>query len=111
MAKVSIERQALIDKFFQIIRKLSRNRTTIDIVEVMNFFNLISETANFTPPTVEFMTILKNYRPLLYQEYKLSLIPKTRMHSLAYTEFDLGQAIINLGITDVHQLRRMVKGE
>jgi hypothetical protein len=105
---VEFDRKALIDKFFAMIRKL--NHSNNDILEVRKFFESLSEVRSYIPPTVEFMTVLKTYRPKLYHEFKTSLIPNSRMHMLASTSFDIGKALLNLGITDKEQLQKAVKG-
>lgn len=102
------ERRILIDKYFAMLRKL--NKTNEDIIEVRKFFEQMSEVRTFVPPTVEFMTVLKNYKPKLFQEFKASLVPNSRMQMLATIHFDIGQALINLGITDQTQLYQALKG-
>jgi hypothetical protein len=105
---VELDRKALIDKYFAMIRKL--NHSNNDILEVRKFFEGLSEVRSYVPPTVEFMTVLKTYRPKLFHEFKTSLIPNSRMHMLAGTTFDIGKALISLGITDKEQLQKAVKG-
>lgn len=98
----------MIDEFFAMIRRL--NRTGIDILEIKKFFGLISEIRHIVPPTVEFMTVLKVYRPVLFHEFRRSLVPSTGMWFLANVNMDVGHALINLGITDEVQLRILIKG-
>jgi hypothetical protein len=103
-----LDRQDIINKFFAMIRRL--NRTNNDILEVRDFFWTVSEIRSFTPPTVELMTVLKTYRPVLFHEFKSSLIPHSSMSLLANVHIDVGQALINLGITDEEQLFAYIKG-
>ncbi|MFC0214967.1 hypothetical protein ACFFK0_21385 [Paenibacillus chartarius] len=105
---MELDRKTLIDKYFAMIRKL--NGSGNDILEVRKFFELLSEIRTYVPPTVEFMIVLKTYRPVLFGEFRSSLLPHSRMHMLASTNFDIGQAIINLGITDQEQLYQAIKG-
>lgn len=105
---MNMDRQELINKFFAMIRRL--NRTGSDIIEVRDFFWLVSEIRNFVPPTVEFMTVLKVYRPVLFHEFKTSLVPNSSMSLLANVNTDVGEALISLGITDEDQLLRVIKG-
>ncbi|MNI03842.1 hypothetical protein D3C73_567530 [compost metagenome] len=105
---MSLDRNDIIVQFFAMIRRL--NRTGSDILEVRDFFWLVSEIRAFTPPTVEFMTVLKTYRPVLYHEFKTSLVPNSSMCLLANVHIDVGMALINLGITDEEQLYACIKG-
>ncbi|KIL41492.1 hypothetical protein SD70_06300 [Gordoniibacillus kamchatkensis] len=105
---MEIDRHALIAKFFAVLRNLNHSKD--DILEVRKFFELLSEVRTYVPPTVEFMTVLKTYRPKLFQEFKTSLIPNSRMQMLATINFHIGQALINLGITDQAQLQQAIKG-
>ncbi|TXK85807.1 hypothetical protein [Paenibacillus sp. N3.4] len=103
-----LTREDLIDHFFAMIRKF--DRTGIDLFEVKSFFNKVSEVRLFTPPTVEFMTVLKTYRSILFHEFKRSLVPSTSMWFIANVSMDVGEALVSLGITDVDHLERCVKG-
>ncbi|MDD9272206.1 hypothetical protein ACFPES_34830 [Paenibacillus sp. GCM10023248] len=103
------ERQALIDEFFVMIRKL--NRTGADIIHVREFFWKASEIRGFIPPTVEFMTVLKAYNAVLFHEFRKSLVPNTSMHILANVNMEAGEALISLGITSLEQLQLAVKGK
>jgi hypothetical protein len=94
------DRQKLIDVFFEMIRNL--NRTAID--------SIVSKSPMLTPPTVEFMTVLRTYRTGLFNEFKRSLVPSSSMWFLANVNMDVGQALVSLGITDAEHLRRSVKG-
>jgi hypothetical protein len=101
-------RNELVDKFFSMIREL--NGTAVDSLKIRDFFGLVSEVRDFVPPTIEFMTVLKAYRPILFIKFRKSLIPRTRMWYLASIHFDVGQALVNLEITSEEQLHRLVKG-
>lgn len=103
------ERQALVDEFFAMIRKL--NRTGADIIHVRDFFWKSSEMRAFVPPTVEFMTVLKTYNAVLFHEFRKSLVPNTSMNILANVHMDAGEALISLGITSLEQLEMAVKGK
>jgi hypothetical protein len=102
------DRQELIDVFFEMIRNL--NRTAIDVSSVKSFFTVVSMSRVLTPPTVEFMTVLKTYRTGLFNEFKRSLDPSSSMSFLANVNMDVGEALVSLGITDLEDLRRSVKG-
>jgi hypothetical protein len=102
------DRQKLIDVFFEMIRNL--NRTAIDSSAVKSFFTIVSKSPMLTPPTVEFMTVLRTYRTGLFNEFKRSLVPSSSMWFLANVNMDVGQALVSLGITDAEHLRRSVKG-
>jgi hypothetical protein len=106
---VVIDRNELVDEFFSMIREL--NGTTADGLKIRDFFRLVSEVRDFIPPTIEFMTVLKTYRPVLFIKFRKSLIPRTRMWYLANIHFDVGQALVNLEITSEEQLHRLVKGD
>ncbi|NEW08964.1 hypothetical protein GK047_23500 [Paenibacillus sp. SYP-B3998] len=90
------------------IRKL--DRTGIDIHEVKTFFGIVSGIRTFTPPTVEFMSVLKTYRTALFSEYKRSLIPSTSMWFISNVTMDVGDALVSLGIRDVEHLEQCIKG-
>lgn len=102
------DRQALVDEFFAMIRKL--NRTGSDIMHVREFFWRSSEIRAFVPPTVEFMTVLRTYNGVLYHEFRKSLVPHTSMHILANVHMEAGEALISLGITSLEELELAVKG-
>lgn len=102
------ERQALVDDFFAMIRKL--NRTGADIIHVRDFFWKASEVRGFIPPTVEFMTVLKTYNAVLFHQFRKSLVPNTSMHILANVNMEAGEALISLGITSLEELQLAVKG-
>ncbi|WP_173193986.1 hypothetical protein [Paenibacillus alginolyticus] len=102
-------KEELINDFFKMIRNFDGTR--IDILEIRKYFGLISEIRNITPPTVEFMTVLKAYRPILFHEFRKSLVPSTAMWFLANVNMAVGDALVSLGITDVEHLQRLVKGE
>ncbi|MGG1553843.1 hypothetical protein [Paenibacillus ferrarius] len=102
------DRQVLVDEFFAMIRKL--NRTGSDIMYVRDFFWKSSEIRGFIPPTVELMTVLKAYSPVVFHEFRKSLVPQSSMHILASVHMETGEALINLGITSVEQLELAVKG-
>ncbi|MBP1990342.1 hypothetical protein [Paenibacillus eucommiae] len=108
MTSMAITRPELVDQYFSMIRKL--NQTQIDIMEIKAFFASVAEIKTFTPPTVEFMAVLKIYRPGLFHEFRKSLVPSTSMWFLANVSIDVGQAILSLGIHNEEQLQRMVKG-
>jgi hypothetical protein len=101
-------KQSLIVEFFTVIRKL--NRTGTDILEIRSFFNIVSGIRDFVPNTVEFMAVLKTYRPALFHEFKRSLVQSTSMWFLANVNMDVGQALLSLGITDEEQLQHLIKG-
>lgn len=107
--RVSMERQALIDDFFVMIRKL--NKTGADIIHVRDFFWRSSGKRGFVTPTVEFMTVLKTYNIVLFHEFRKSLVPNTSMHILANVHMEAGEALISLGITSLEQLQLAVKGK
>ncbi|OCT14807.1 hypothetical protein A8709_11600 [Paenibacillus pectinilyticus] len=102
------DRQALVDEFFAMIRKL--NRTGSDIMYVRDFFWRSSETRGFVTPTVEFLTVLKTYNAVLFHEFRKSLVPNTSMHILANVHMEAGDALISLGITNLEELELAVKG-
>jgi hypothetical protein len=106
---VNRDNQDLNRQFFAMIRNLKGWGN--DIIEVRKFFEIVSGIKGYTPPTVEYMTILKNYKPLLFYEFKNSLVPNTSMHMLAIVHFNLGEAIISLGITSEDELRNALKGK
>lgn len=106
---MSMERQALIDDFFVMIRKL--NKTGADIIHVRDFFWKSSGKRGFVTPTVEFMTVLKTYNVVLFHEFRKSLVPNTSMHILANVHMEAGEALISLGITSLEQLQLAVKGK
>lgn len=106
---MSMERQALIDDFFAMIRKL--NKTGADIIHVRDFFWKSSGMRGFVTPTVEFMTVLKTYNVVLFHEFRKSLVPNTSMHILASVHMEAGEALISLGITNLEQLQLAVKGK
>jgi hypothetical protein len=102
-------RDELVDEFFSMIRDL--NGTAADAAKIRDFFVLVSEArGGFVPPTIEFMTVLKTYRPSLFIKFRKSLIPSTSMWNLANIHLDVGQALVNLEITSEEQLYRLVKG-
>ncbi|NQX71091.1 hypothetical protein HQN90_33720 [Paenibacillus alba] len=103
------DRQALIDEFFVMVRKL--NRTGSDIMHVREFFWGASEIRAFVPPTVEFMTVLRTYNAVLFHEFRKSLVPNTSMHILANVHMEAGEALISLGITSLEELQMAVKGK
>ncbi|TXK80987.1 hypothetical protein [Paenibacillus sp. N3.4] len=105
---MSADRQAVIDEFFGMIRKL--NRTGSDIMHVRDFFWKVSSIRAFVPPTVEFMCVLKTYNAVLFHEFKKSLVPNTSMHLLAGVHMEAGDALMSLGITSLEQLEKAVKG-
>jgi hypothetical protein len=105
---VVLNRNELVDEFFSMIREL--NGTAADGLKIRDFFGLVSEVRDFVPPTVEFMAVLKTYRPVLFIKFRRSLIPRTRMWYLANVHFEAGQALVNLEITSEEQLYRLVKG-
>ncbi|GFZ78175.1 hypothetical protein GCM10008018_24530 [Paenibacillus marchantiophytorum] len=102
------DRQALIDDFFAMVRKL--NRTGSDIMHVREFFWRSSEIRAFIPPTVEFMTVLRTYNAVVFHEFRKSLVPNTSMHILASCHMEAGEALISLGITSLEELQLAVKG-
>ncbi|MBP1966904.1 hypothetical protein [Paenibacillus aceris] len=106
---MSLGRQALVDEFFAMIRKL--NRTGADIIHVRDFFWKSSEMRGFVPPNVEFMTVLKTYNAVLFHEFRKSLVPNTSMNILANVHMEAGEALISLGITSLEQLEMAVKGK
>jgi hypothetical protein len=101
-------RNELVDEFFSMIRDL--NGTAADAAKIRDFFVLVSEARGFVPPTIEFMAVLKTYRPILFIKFRKSLIPSTSMWNLANIHIDVGQALVNLEITSEEQLYRLVKG-
>jgi hypothetical protein len=101
-------KEELIDNFFEMIRKL--NHTGADISEVKSFFGKVSEIRIFTPPTVEFMAVIKTYRNVLFHEFRRSLVPSTSMWFIANVNIDVGVALLNLGITNLEDLERCIKG-
>jgi hypothetical protein len=103
-----INREELSNKFFLMIREL--NGTAADSLKIRDFFGLVSEIRDFVPPTIEFMAVLKTYRPTLFYKFRKSLIPRTSMWFLSNVHFDVGQALVNLEITSEEQLYRLVKG-
>jgi hypothetical protein len=105
---MALNREELIDDFFTMVRKLHGAGT--DIQEIKSFFGLVSGIRDFVPSTVEFMAVLKTYRPVLYREFKRSLVPNTSMWFIANVNMDVGQALLSLGITDEQQLERLIKG-
>jgi hypothetical protein len=105
---VVLNRNELVEEFFSMIREL--NGTPADGLKIRDFFGLVSEVRDFVPPTIEFMAVLKTYRPILFIKFRKSLIPRTRMWYLANIHFDVGQALVNLEITSEEQLYRLVKG-
>ncbi|TBL75630.1 hypothetical protein [Paenibacillus thalictri] len=105
---MAVDRQQLIDEFFEMIRKL--NKTGTDIMLVRDFFWKVSEIRHFVPPTVEFLTVLRTYKPLLFHEFKSSLVPNSSISLLASVHMEAGQSLINLGITDLEKLQQAVKG-
>jgi hypothetical protein len=102
------DKQELIDVFFEMIRNL--NRTANDLSAVNSFFTIVSKSPMLTPPTVEFMTVLRTYRAALFNQYKLSLVPSSSMWFLANVNMDVGEALVSLGITDIEHLKQSVKG-
>jgi hypothetical protein len=105
---VVANRNELVDEFFSMIREL--NGTAVDGLKIRDFFGLVSEVREFVPPTIEFMAVLKTYRPILFLKFRKSLIPRTSMWFLANIHFEVGQALVNLEITSEEQLHRLVKG-
>jgi hypothetical protein len=108
-SSVVTDREELTEKFFAMLSRLNRQGT--DILEVRDFFWTASKVRTFVPQTVEFLTVLKAYRTPLFYEFKSSLVPNSSMKMLSNVEMDVGQALINLGIRDVEQLRRLIKGK
>ncbi|MFC5449702.1 hypothetical protein [Paenibacillus aestuarii] len=86
-------------------------RTGLDIIHVRDFFWRVSEIRTFIPPTVEFMSVMKTYNPVLFHEFKSSLVPNSSMHLLAGLYMEPGQALISLGIESVEQLETAIKGK
>ena len=109
MTEMDLNKDELVDEFFSMIRQL--NGATTDSLKIRDFFGLVSEVREFIPPTIEFMAVLKTYRPVLFYKFRKSLISRTSMWFLANIQFDVGQALINLGITSEEQLYRLVKGK
>jgi hypothetical protein len=105
---MSSDKQKLINQFFFMTRNLKR--TANDIIEIRNFFYSVSEITKYTPPTVEFMAVLKVYRPVLFHEFRKSLVPNTSMWFLASVNMNSGDALINLGVTNDEQLQQLIKG-
>jgi|GEM_PF-5758742 len=89
----------------------SLNRTGLDIIHVRDFFWRVSEIRAFVPPTVEFMSVMKAYSPVLFHEFKTSLVPNSSMHLLAGLYMEPGEALISLGIESVEQLEVAIKGK
>jgi hypothetical protein len=108
MSSLILNKQELIDNFFEMIRKLNRSRA--DILEVKSFFGTIPEIRVFTPPTVEFMAVLKTYRTMLFHEFRRSLVPSTSMWFIANVNMNVGDALLTLGITNLEDLERCIKG-
>jgi hypothetical protein len=106
--QVGFDRNELVEAFFSMIRDL--NGTPADSLLIRDFFGLLSEIKVFVPPTVEFMAVLKTYRPILFYKFRKSLIPRTSMWYLSHVNIDVGQALLNLEITSEEQLYRLVKG-
>lgn len=105
---MALNRQELTDDFFAMIRKL--NRTGNDILLVRDFFWKVSEIRSFTPPTVEFLNVLRSYNPTLFHEFKSSLVPNSSMSWLSTVHMDAGEALQSLGIRDVVHLMQSIKG-
>jgi hypothetical protein len=91
-------RAKMITTFIQHLRVMSDNRK--DLPKMRDFLSDILLLRKVTPPIVEFTTILKHKRPIVYRALKDSCIAGTAFHQLLMLEVPLEIALERLGLEE-----------
>jgi hypothetical protein len=101
------EKRLLVEQFFALLRSLDNSPKAQ--LKLRNFFYNMTSMKHFVPPTVEFLTILKQLKPFLHQEFIHSLVPNSRIHMMAHIDLDFKTALSNLGINSDADLLQQLK--
>lgn len=100
------ERKQIVKEFFAMLKQVDHSPKALSLVK--EFFYSIISIKSFVPPTMEFFTIFRSYKPLLYQEFKDSLATNSRIYLLMNISFDLTAAMRSLGIESEEELHKLL---
>lgn len=90
-------RQELISRFCYLLRNTTDDRK--DANKVIDFLFVCLHFKESTPPTTEFITILKKQKPILFYRVKQSVSPTSPIYLLLQLQMDYDQALERLGLT------------
>jgi hypothetical protein len=107
---MQVERQDIIEQFFQMIRSLQQHKAT-DLILVREFFLKLSDIRHFTPPTVELLNVLKFHQPSLFYDFQSSLMPDSAMSILASVHTDIEVCIQSLQLHSREALKQALLGD
>lgn len=92
------DHQYLIDDFLHLLKTVPDNRN--GIYQVMDFFAIVLRHKKSTPPSTEFVTLLKWRKPILFQHLKKAISPTSTLQYLLQLDMDEQLALKRLGLKE-----------
>jgi hypothetical protein len=88
------ERERLIQEFRELLDKMPDDRTGISLA--LDFLSSTMRIRSFIPPTAEFVTVLKNEKPVLFQFLKKVIAPTSPLYFIIQLDMDYEVALARL---------------
>jgi hypothetical protein len=92
------DRLKMITSFTQLITKMTDSKN--EMPKFRDFLNDIIQRKNLNPPIIEFLTVLRFKKPIVFKTLRDACLPGTNFYQIIRLEIDLEMAIERLGVGD-----------
>jgi hypothetical protein len=92
------DRLKMITSFTQLITKMTDSKN--EMPKFRDFLNDIILRKNLNPPIIEFLTVLRFKKPIVFKTLRDATLPGTNFYQIIRLEIDLEMAIERLGVGD-----------
>lgn len=88
----------LTHDFIELLLKTPDDRT--GIYKTMDFLSLVLKYKSSTPPSTEYITIIKHKKPIMFQHLKRAISPSSPLQYILLLEMNYNLALERLGIDE-----------
>jgi hypothetical protein len=95
---IETDRMKLISAFTQLITKITDTKN--EMPKLRDFLNEMISRKTLNPPIIEFLTVLRFKKPIVFKTLKDSCLPGSNFYQIIRLEIDLEMAMERLGLMD-----------